>query len=151
MLNSNIINNITTLYFKNKFNNVLKQVKQVEHRFDEYYNDESHNIIIRVKNYDIEYTYDNYGSIKCISRYNDLDTYGTAFPNNYIEWFETVFRYVDNPSQSLKWGCSDDLLGVTWPYADDDDDINHIKEMERNVIEYFNTLKPVKRIIKIKK
>ena len=143
MLNSNIINIITTLYFKNKFNNVVKQINRIQNEYCEIQHDYCgggkdiiHTITIKKKKYDIEFSYHSYWTCKIISR---AGTY-----------YEISGAYVDDPPLALRGGWSDDLWDYCC-YARNTDDINHLKEMERNVINYFNTLKPMPRTIKIKK
>lgn len=146
MLNSNIINNITTLYFKNKFNNVLKQVKQVEH---DYYSisdydtrPEGHTITINKKNYDIHFSYNPFWTCKTIKR-DENDFFVSAdLNNNHPRDWDWHWDFSNNLP---------DYLYQNLDLDDDTDDINDIKEMERNVINYFNTLKPMVRTFKIKK
>jgi hypothetical protein len=124
---------------KDKFNEVVKQINQIQHETDFIFYDEEmpvHTITIKKKNYNIEFSYSENTTGKSISR---GDTY-----------FEIYGDYIDNPPQALQWSKTDDLWDYCC-YASNDDDINHLKEMEREVINYFNTLKPMKRTIKIKK
>ena len=120
---------------KDKFNEVVKQINKIKHDYD-YIDDEIHSITIKKKNYDIEFTYFPYFSNKTISR---ADTY-----------YEISGAYVDNPPLALSGEWSNDLWDYCL-YARNTDDINHLKEMEKNVIDYFNSLEPLKRTIKIKK
>jgi hypothetical protein len=128
----NIIkNNVIMLRNKDKFNEVVKQINRIQHEYCEI-----HTITIKKKNYNVEFTYFPYFSNKTISR---ADTY-----------YEISGAYVDDPPLALTGEWTDDLWDYCC-YARNNDNINNLKEMERNVINYFNTLKPMERTIKIKK
>jgi len=136
----NIIKNyVITERNKDKFNEVVKQINRIQHGTDFIFLDEElpvHTITIKKKNYDIEFSYSENTTGKSISR---GDTY-----------FQIYGDYIDNPPQALQWCKTDDLWDYCC-YASNDDDINNLKEMERNVINHFNSLKPMKRTFRIKK
>ena len=115
---------------KDKFNEVVKQIKQVKHDYD-YIDDQIHSITIKKKNYNVEFTYYPYMSNKTISRAN--------------KYYSSYGDCVDK--ETYQWEGSDNLCEYCC-YLWNDRDFYHIKEMERNVIEYFNSLKPLKRNMK---
>ena len=118
---------------KDKFDNVIKQLKQVKHDYDQTFEEQTHTIIIKKKNYNVEFTYmPNYCG-KTISRSN--------------KYYSSYGDFVDNHPHAYQWEESDGLWNLCG-YARNDGDINHIKEMEQEVIDYFNSLKPLKRNMK---
>ena len=137
----NIIkNNVIMLRNKDKFNEVVKQINRIQHEYTRLFDSDSepcHIIRIEKQKYDVEFSYNNTNfRSKTITR-------GNKYYQHYGNW-------VDNPPVSLLWECSNNLWDYC-RYARNNHDINHIKEMEREVINYFNTFKPMERTIKIKK
>jgi hypothetical protein len=152
-LNYNIKNTIITLYHKNKFNNVVKQIRRVPHEFREYEDYYSHTIIFRKKNYDIKFLYTKGYSTKIIMRVKSIIRVnsGRRKVEEHICYDIDTDISEDTPRIHI-WELTCDLEDCC-RYDMEDTDINYhkIKEIERDVINYYNTLKPMKRIIKIKK
>ena len=139
----NIIKNyVITERNKDKFNEVVKQINRIQHDYysisdyDTY--PEGHNITIKKKNYDIEFTYHPYWTCKTIKRDgNNMEVSADLTDNNPQDW-------------DWDWNFSNNLPDYLYQNLDTVD-INDIKQVERNVINHFNILEPMKRTIKIKK
>ncbi len=109
---------------RDDFDKVIKQINKIQHDFDFDFEDEIHTITIKKKNYNVEFTFFTTFSNKTISH---EDTY-----------YEISGAYVDDPPLVLTGEWSNDLWD-TCCYPRSNDNINHLKEMEREVINYFNT------------
>ena len=116
---------------KDKFNEVIEQLKQVKHDYyhisdyDTY--PEGHTITIKKKNYDIEFTYHPYWTCKTIKQ-DESDFYVSA-----------NLTYDHPRDWNWDWNFSNNLQDYLCQNLDTDD-INDIKQVERNIIDYFNNL-----------
>jgi hypothetical protein len=116
---------------KDKFDDVIEELKQVKHEYyhisdyDTYF--EGHSINIKKKNYDIEFSYHPYWTCKKIVKdENDFYVSADMIDNHPRDW-------------DWDWNFSNNLPDYLYQNLDTVD-INDIKQVEKNVIEYFNSL-----------